>query len=68
MSTTFVMKVTIVSNLIGKLTSRLFTILCVIIIIIIIIIIMYLKHSAMPQCFYIITTYKIYIFTEKFKT
>ena len=67
MSTTFVMKVTIVSNLIGKLISRLFTILCVIIIIIIIII-MYLKHSAMPQCFYIITTYKIYMFTEKFKT
>ena len=31
----------------------------IIIIIIIIIIIMYLKHSATPQCFYMIKTYKI---------
>ena len=40
----------------------------VVVIIIIIIIIMYLKHSAMRQSFYIIKTYKIYIFTEKFVT
>ena len=43
-------------------------VIIIIIIITIIIIIMYLKHSAMRQSFYIIKTYKIYIFTEKFVT